>query len=69
MFEKQRKPGPKKTKEKTATSHITIRVCTDEKIRINEIASELGMNQSDFLREAIVYYANTVQKKKVSINA
>ena len=65
MFEKQRKPGRNKERDKVSTSHITIRVCTDEKIKINEMAKTLGVTQSDFLRDAIMHYADIIQKQKI----
>lgn len=58
--------GRPSRKEESATFRIAARL-TEEELEILEKNREyMDMSKSDFIREAILYYSNIIQEKKVN---
>lgn len=62
-FENNRKPGRKKNSNNVAIQLLNFRVTKKEKEVIDRAATESGTNRSDFVREAIMFYIESNEKK------
>lgn len=58
--------GRPSRKEENATFRIAARLTKDELEILEKNREYMDMSKSDFIREAILYYSNVIDQKKVA---